>query len=292
MKATRLYFGLVNVPVKFYKATEDGSIGFHQHHDKCVSKPGTGRIGYVKTCKSCLNVVDKDNIVRGIEDDNKNVVIITDDELASIAVEAGPDVEVIQFAHSEEIDPLAFENGYYLEPDGDDQSGYALLRQVLTETDRIAIVKFTLRGDKLHLGTLRVKGKYLVIHSMRWPNEVRDPSVLKVNSEVKIKPQQLKVAHMLVEEMLEPFNPAEFVDAYTERLDELIDAKAKNKKPKAKAAAVDLDEVDTTDILAALEASVARKKGRAGQSEHPAGKKQPAKKAAPRKAPARRRGAA
>jgi DNA end-binding protein Ku len=284
MKKTNLYFGLVSIPVKFYKATEDGGIGFHQHHDHDM-----GRIGYVKTCKSCNKTVEQANIVRGIEVDG-SVVVITDDELASLSEEAGPEVEVIQFADAGEIDPLAFENGYYLEPDGDGaQGGYALLREVLNETDRIAIVRFTLRADKVHLGTLRVKGDYLVVHSMRWPNEVRNPSVLKVDTKVVIKPKELKMAHMLVESMLEPFNPSEFVDAYTGRLEELIEAKAKGTKRETKVVELDEPEEDVSTILAALESSVARKRGRAGKTSHPAGKKPVAKKAAPRKAPARRK---
>jgi DNA end-binding protein Ku len=287
MKKTSLYFGLVNIPVRFYKATENGDIGFHQHHGpKCM-----GRIGYVKTCKDCGHVVDHADIVKGIEVDG-NVVVVTDDEMSSLAEEAGPEVEVIQFAEADEIDPLAFENGYYLEPDGN-QDGYALLREVLRTTERSAIVKFTLRGDKLHLGTLRVKGEYLVIHSMRWPNEVRDPSTLKVDPKVVIKPKELKMAHLLVESMLEPFQPEQFVDAYTGRLEELIETKAAGKKPKPKVVELD-DTEDVTDILAALEASVARRQGRAGGNpNHPAGKKRaPAKRTAARKAPARRRGAA
>lgn len=265
MKKTSLSFGLVNIPIRLYKATEDHDVGFHQHHDADL-----GRIGYQKYCKDCGKVVDKDSIVKGIDYDG-HTIVVTEDELSSMAEEVGPQVEVVQFAESHEIDAIAYENAYYAEPDGSDE-GYALLVAVLGETDRIAVVRFTLRGDKTHLGVLRVKDDLLVIHSMRWPDEVRDPSSLKVDRDTVVKPQALKMAHALVESMLMEFNPTEYVDSYTARIEELIEAKAEGHAltPKPQ----DLDNVDdVTDIIAALEASIRR---------HPAGKAK-AKKAAPRR---------
>jgi DNA end-binding protein Ku len=271
MKKTSLSFGLVNIPIRLYKATEDHDVGFHQHHDADL-----GRIGYQKYCKDCGKVVDKDNIVKGIDYEG-HVIVVTEDELSSLAEEVGPQIEVVQFAEAHEIDAIAYENAYYAEPDGATE-GYALLREVLGETDRIAVVRFTLRGDKTHLGVLRVKDGLLVIHSMRWPDEVRNPSSLKVELDAVVKPQALKMAHMLVESMLMEFKPTEYVDNYTARIEELIEAKAEGHalKPKPQ----ELDNVEeVADIIAQLEASIKR---------HPAGKAK-ARKPAPRKAPARRK---
>lgn len=277
MKKTSLAFGLVNIPVRMYKAVDDHDVGFHQHHDADM-----GRIGYRKYCKECGESVDQTNIVRGVDHEG-SLVVITDEDLAGLDEEQDTRMEVVQFAQADDIDPVMYELPYYLEPDGSSE-GYSLLRQVLTETDRVAIVSFVLRSTT-RLGLLRVMGNTLVLQTMRWPDEVRNAGELKIpDHKVKIKPQALKMAHALVESMLMEFDPSEYVDTYTERLRELIAAKAGEGEFVTEAHDLDEDSDEVQDIMAALEASIKR---------HPAGKKRPAAKKAPartpRKAPARRK---
>ena len=140
VKKASLGFGLVNVPVRMYLATESHDVGFHQHHQGC-----DGAIGMVRTCKQCGEVVPYADIVSGIERDGK-LVTLSKDELAGLEDERGAQIEVLQFCQAGEIDPIMFdENTYYCEPDGGDPKGYPLLSQVLVESDLVGVVRYVMR---------------------------------------------------------------------------------------------------------------------------------------------------
>lgn len=253
MKKTSIAFGLVNVPVRMYKATESHDVAFKQHHGgECH-----GGISLVRTCKECAEVVDYADIVKGVEVDGE-LVIVTGDELKSLEDESSPAIEVVQFIDQSEIDPISFEAPYYLEPDKTSLEGYALIREVLGETGRVALVQFSMRG-RVHLGVLRSVGKVLTVHTIAWPSEVREPAFAILDKPVELKPAALKVAHALVESMTAEFQPDEHVDIYTERVAELIAAKAGGREFAAKPVE---PEVQVDDLIAALEASLAKKKAK------------------------------
>lgn len=259
VKRSSLAFGLVNIPVRLYKATETHDIGFHQYHggpSGCL-----GGIGQKRVCKSCLADVDYGDIVKGIEHNDK-LVFITPDELKSLDDEQGSQIDVLQFVQQDEIDPILWEQPYFVEPDGSAE-GYALLRRVLAESDRVAVVRFALR-TKTHLGILRVFGNVLTIHTMMWGDEVRNAGELNIpDVAIPLKPQAVKMAHQLVESMLGVFNPDEYRDSYTERLGDLIEAKAADAEFVTTPHQLDADEDEVSDLMAQLEASIKR---------HPAGK--------------------
>jgi DNA end-binding protein Ku len=268
VKKASLGFGLVNVPVRMYLATESHDVGFHQHHQGC-----NGAIGMARTCKDCGEVVPYADIVSGIKRDGK-LVTLTKDELAGLEDERGAQIEVLQFCQAGEIDPILFdENTYYLEANGGDPKGYPLLRQALLESNLVGVVRYVMR-TRQHLGILRVIGNVMVIHPMHWPDEVRSTGELKIPDKVDLDPKAVKLAHMLVESLLvERFDPEQFTDTYTARVDELIDVKAAGAP--VVASAEDTGTEDVSDLLAALEKSIQR---------HPAGKqrdKTPARKRPP-----------
>lgn len=282
MKSTSLSFGLVNVPVKLYKATEESDVRFSQFHDGCG-----GGVTYVKTCKCCSQQLDNTDIVRGVIRDDKQI-LVTDDELAGIEVETGPEIAVLQFINSDEIDPIALEQHYFLAPSAaSDLEGFMLLRTVMAESGRAAIVKFVMRRTgsvgKEHLGLLRPYGdKAMIIDTLSWSNEIRQPAFSILDANVNINPKVLEMARGLVDAMTAPFDPQAYTDTYTEKLVELIDTKV-NGKPKRATKAKTVDPV-VSDLLAKLEASAAAKgiKKPAAKKAAPA-KKAPAKKAAPRR---------
>ena len=254
-RKTSIAFGLVNVPVGAYKATESHDISFKQHHGgECH-----GGISLVRTCKECAEVVDYADIVKGVEVDGE-LVIVTGDELKDLEGETSPAIEVIQFIDQGEIDPLSYESAYYLAPDKTSHKGYALIHRVLAETGRAALVQFCLRAPRVHQGVLRVVGKVLVLHTIAWPTEIREPAFDILDKPVELEPAALKMAHALVESMVAPYQPEEHVDIYTKRVEELIAAKAGGRefvtKPVESEAVVD-------DLIAALEASLAKKKAKA-----------------------------
>src|SRR4029079_5464044 len=151
-------FGLVNVPVKVYSATEDHDISLHQVHNA-----DGGRIRYQRRCEVCSKIIDYEDIDKAYEDDGRTVVL-TRDELKSIPAENRHEIEVVQFVHADTLDPMMFEKSYYLEPDSKSPKAYVLLRRALEDTDRVAIVQFALR-EKTRLGALRIKDDVLVLQS-------------------------------------------------------------------------------------------------------------------------------
>jgi DNA end-binding protein Ku len=272
-------FGLVNVPVKVYSATQDHDIKFHQVHDK-----DNGRIRYKRVCEEDGEVVEYANLARAYEFPDGQMVVITDDDISTLPEERSREIEVLEFVPASDVDPMLFDRSYFLEPDSKSSKSYVLLAKTLAETDRMAIVHFTLR-NKTRLAALRVKdfGKreVMVVHTLLWPDEIRDPDFPVLDKKVEIKPAELKMAGQVVESMADEFNPDRYHDTYQEQLQELIDAKLEGGEAfTAEEKPAELDESeDVSDLLAKLEASV---KARSGEG------KSPAKKTTVKKAPARK----
>ncbi|MHA7662066.1 non-homologous end joining protein Ku [Mycolicibacterium sp. HS_4_1] len=254
-------FGLVNVPVKVYSATEDHDIKFHQVHAK-----DNGRIRYKRVCEVCGEVVEFRDIAKAFESEDGQTVIITDEDIATLPEERSREIDVVEFVPAEQIDPLMYDRSYFLEPDSKSSKSYVLLAQTLAQTDRVAIVHFSLR-NKTRLAALRVKdfGKrnVMIVHTLLWPDEIRDPDFPVLDKEVEIKEAELKMAGQVVDSMTEDFHPEQFHDTYREQMEELIEAKiAGGEAFSTEEAATELDATeDVSDLLAKLEASVKARKG-------------------------------
>ncbi|MET0758164.1 MAG: Ku protein [Mycobacterium sp.] len=282
-------FGLVNVPVKVYSATEDHDLKFHQVHAK-----DNGRIRYKRVCEVCGEVVEYRDIARAYESDDGQTVVITDEDIATLPEERSREIEVVEFVPAGDLDPLMYDRSYFLEPDGKSSKSYVLLAKTLMETDRVAIVHFALR-NKTRLAALRVKDfskrDVMVIHTLLWPDEIRDPDFPVLDKEVQIKPAELKMAGQVVESMTDDFDPDQFRDTYQEQLHELVLAKLEGGEAfTVEEQPAELDETeDVSDLLAKLEASVkARRSGGDGSGSDEPAKKAPAKKTAAKKAPAKK----
>jgi DNA end-binding protein Ku len=277
-------FGLVNVPVKVYSATEDHDIKFRQVHAK-----DHGRIRYRRVCEECGEVVDYADIARAYESDDGRMVVITDDDIANLPEERDHEIAVLEFVPAGDLDPLLFDRSYFLEPATKSIKSYVLLAKTLADTDRVAIVHFTLR-NKTRLAALRVKDfskrEVMVVHTLLWPDEIRDPDFPSLDADVEIKPAELKMAGQVVESMADDFDSDRYHDTYQEQLQELIAAKLEGDEaftPEERPADLDATE-DVSDLLAKLEASV---KKRAESTKAPT-KKAPAKKTTAKKATARK----
>ena len=282
-------FGLVNVPVKAYSATEDHDVHLHQVHDK-----DGGRIRYQRKCEVCGKIVKYEDIDKAY-DDGDTTVVLTEQDLKSLPAEKSQEIEVVQFVPSDQVEPMMLERSYYLEPDSKSAKAYVLLRQTLQSTNRTAIVKFALR-QKTRLGALRVRDAALVLQSLLWADEVREPDFPAITSKVKISDAELKMASALVDQFSDDFTPEDFEDDYQRELRLLIEEKIK------KGDALDTDETfgeetkkgedeaDVIDLMAALERSLKTKRGGASKpDEKSTGKKTtPTKKAATKKAPAKK----
>jgi DNA end-binding protein Ku len=285
-----LSFGLVNVPVKVYSATEDHDVKFHQVHAK-----DNGRIRYKRVCEICGEVVEYRDIARAYESDDGQTVIITDEDLSTLPEERSREIEVMEFVPASELDPIMYDRSYYLEPDSKSTKSYVLLAKTLASTDRVAIVHFALR-NKTRLAALRVKDfskrDVMVIHTLLWPDEIRDPDFPSLDTKVDVKPAELKMAEQVVESMAADFNPDQFRDDYQEQLHELVQAKLEGGEafPTEEQSPKELDATeDVSDLLAKLEASVRKRREESGSAgTKSAAKKTPAKKTAAKKAPAKK----
>ncbi|MFD1712923.1 Ku protein [Amnibacterium flavum] len=211
-------FGLVNVPVKVYSATEDHDVALHQVHDA-----DGGRIRYQRRCEIDGEIVDYEHIAKAYDDGDRTVVI-TSEDLASLPVEKNREIDVVEFVPSDQIDPIMFDKSYYLEPDSKSAKAYVLLRRTLEESERTAIVKFALR-QKTRLAALRVTGDVLVLQTLLWGDEVREAKFKSLDAEVDISDRELKMSASLVASFESDFEPEKFTDEYQDQLRQLIDAK-------------------------------------------------------------------
>jgi DNA end-binding protein Ku len=285
-------FGLVNVPVKVYSATEDHDLKFHQVHAK-----DKGRIQYRRVCSECDEVVEYRDIAKAYEAEDGQTVVITDEDIATLPEERSHEINVLEFVPATDIDPLMYDKSYFLEPDGKSAKSYVLLAKALSETDRVAIVHFALRS-KTRLAALRVKDfskrKVMVVHTLLWPDEIRDPDFPSLDTDVEVRAPELKMAGQVVESMTDDFHPEQYTDTYQEQLQEMVEAKLSGGQAFATTEApAKLDDTeDVSDLLAKLEASVRRRREesaartKAEPSDEPAAKG-PAKKAPAKKAPAK-----
>ncbi|MDQ1552554.1 MAG: end-binding protein Ku [Actinomycetota bacterium] len=213
-------FGLVNVPVKVYAATEDHDLPLHQVHDK-----DGGRIKYQRRCEVCGRIVDYEHIDKAY-DDGDRTVILTEKDLSTLPEERSREIEVVEFVPSDQLDPIMFDRSYFLEPDSSSPKSYALLRRTLQETDRIAIVHFALR-QKTRLGALRVRGDVLMLQSLLWDDEVREAKFPGLGPNARVSAAELKMSEQLVNSYSTDFSPDKFSDDYQDELRKLIEAKLK-----------------------------------------------------------------
>jgi len=248
-------FGLVNVPVKVYAATEEKDVRFHQVH----AEDG-GRIRYKRTCELDGKVVEYADIAKAYESDDGRTVILTDDDFAQLPSSSSREIEVSSFVPADQIDPVLYDKSYYLEPNSTSTKAYMLLLRTLEQTDRIAIVSFALR-QKTRLAALRVKDEVLVVQTLLWPDEVRAAEFASLDESVTIKPAELKMASMLVDSFADDFRPEDYTDDYREELQQLIDAKLEGEEAFPTPEAEDEGEdAEVVDLLAALQRSVDRHK--------------------------------
>ena len=252
-------FGLVNVPVKVYSATEDHDISLHQVHNA-----DGGRIRYQRRCEVCSKIVDYEDIDKAYEDDGRTVVL-SREELKSIPAENSHEIDVVQFVPAEQLDPMSFEKSYYLEPDSKSPKAYVLLRRALEDTDRVAIVQFALR-DKTRLGALRIRGDVLVLQALLWADEVREASFPSLETTIRISAQEREMSAALVDSMAADFEPDQFTDDYQLQLRQLIEAKLE------KGESLDTEETfgvpaaeagsgEVIDLMEALKRSLEKKRG-------------------------------
>ncbi|HOP72537.1 MAG TPA: Ku protein [Thermoclostridium caenicola] len=268
-------FGLVNIPVKMFAATEDKDIRFKTLHKKCRTP-----IRQERVCPTCQETISPDDLVRGFEYEPGRFVLIDDEDLEAIKPATAKTAEILDFVDLREIDPIYFDKSYYLAPqENSGHKAYSLLCQAMQKTGRIAVAKITIR-NKQSLAVIRVLNNILILETIFYPDEVRPVSLIPgIPQDVRIEEREIAMAEQLIENLTTEFRPEKYRDEYREELLELIRKKAEGEEI---VSAPEAPQRNVVDLMAALQASLQqtqemRKQGKTppGKERARKGKKQP-----------------
>ena len=251
-------FGLVNVPVRLYSATENHDVQFRQVH-----REDGGRIRYQRICSVDGEQVSYDDIAKGYETEDGKMVVLTDEDMSQLPTRSSREIAVEKFVPSDQIDPMLLDRSYYLEPDKTATKAYALLRDALRAADRMAIVTVSIRA-RMTIAVLRVREDVIVMQTMLWPDEIRAAQLANLGEEVEVKPAELAMAHMLVESLAGDYVPGDYEDDYQAAVESLVRTKLEGGEAQT-APAIKETGGEVVDLLAALQRSVERAKASRGE---------------------------
>ncbi|WAH39209.1 non-homologous end joining protein Ku [Alicyclobacillus dauci] len=244
-------FGLINVPVRMFKATESQTVRFRQLHKACNTP-----IEYHKSCPTCQVEVKAEDIVKGFEYARGQFVVVEEDELAALTKTRSQTLDIVHFADQAEIDPVYYDNTYYLAPEANGRKAYALLSQALGDTDRIAVARTVLRNNE-SIACIRMKDGVLLLQTLYWPNEVRATAELPyVHQPPAVDDAELKMAIQLIDQLSRPFDPAAFHDERREQVETLVERKLKNLETVEPVQIAPAASADVINLMDALQKSI------------------------------------
>jgi DNA end-binding protein Ku len=258
-------FGLVSVPVRMYSATQSQELRFH-----FLDRRDLTPIGYEKVSKESGKPVPKDEIVRGFEISKGKYVPLEDEDLDRLDIELTHAIDICDFVDLDEIDPIYYRKAYYLLPQDGAEKPYRLLVKALDETGKVGIAKVVIR-NKQHLAALRPAGGRLILETMYYADEIREPE--SVDGRTRVEKAEVEMAKSLVENLSAAFDPKKYDDTYRKELLDLIRAKAKGKELPEPA---EEDEGEVIDLMAALRESVEQTRSK---SKRKSSKKRTARRA-------------
>ena len=260
-------FGLVNIPVELRTAVRADHISFRLLHQEDLSP-----VKYERVCQADGETVPWNEIVKGYEYEKGKFVVMTDKDFKAAAIEGSKTIDILDFVKEEEIDPRYFETPYYLVPAKGAEKSYALLREAIRSTGAVGIGKVIIRQTQ-HLAGIKVIDDALVLEIMRFSNELVSADEYTFPARDKIKPQELKMAEQLIENLAEPFDPSRYTDDYRANLMKVIKAKMKGKTIKLEKPET-AEETGVLDLMSRLRASLDQ-----GSARKTARKRAPAKRA-------------
>lgn len=251
-------FGLVTIPVGLYTATENKRPKFRQ-----LRKGDHARIRYKRVAESDEQEVAWEDIVKGYEIDRDRYVVFSDEELeAALASRGAGVVDVIQFVDEDEIDPIYYRQAYYLAPEKTGAKAYRILQRALADKGLVGLARVAIR-EREYPATLRADNEVIVLETMYWPDEIREPEFEELAADVEVREEEVKMAAMLIDNLTLPFDPAQWIDESREAVEELARRKVEGEEIVAPESP---QPTGVVDLMEALKASVEATKAKRAAS--------------------------
>ena len=284
-------FGLVHVPVALYPASREEEIDFDW-----LDKRSMDPVGYKRVNKRTGREIDKDDIVKGVKQDNGDYVVLSDDEIRAAYPKTTQTIEILSFVPAQDVSFVYIEKPYYLEPQNRAEKVYALLREAMADSSLIGVARLVIH-NKEHLAALLPAGPALMVGILRWANEIRPADELNLppagKAASKLKDTELRMAQQLIKEMTTAWKPQDYRDEFTDAIRALVARKAEAGETQAvepMEEAPDYGESNVVDLTELLKNSLGgRKGGAAGKAAKRSGAKDKVKAEAKDKGAARKR---
>jgi DNA end-binding protein Ku len=251
-------FGLVSIPIRLYAAARRSTIRLHQVHSVCQT-----RLKQPLFCPTCNRIVERSEVVKGYEDDDGKYILLDPAEVKAIEPESARNMEILSFVEAGQIDPLFFDSSYFMVAEEQGRKAYQLLLKTLEDSGRVGIAKVTMYRRE-HAVFIRPYDRGLTVHTMYSENEIRKaPGYGKIDN-VKLNPQEVKLANQLVATLSEDFHIEKYHDEFQVRLKTLIEGKQKGKRTIH--SAPERHRAPVIDMMAALKKSLAARPARAKET--------------------------
>ena len=244
-------FGLVNIPVKLYSATQQSSLDLDM-----VDRRDMGKVRFKRINENTGKELTMENIGKAYKY-NGDYILLDDEDFEAAAPEKSKIIEVNNFVREDEIDTIYFENSYYIEPEKSGEKAYALLREALAKSGKVGLAQFVMRTSAT-LSVIKPSGNILVLSKIRFAEEIRKTDELKVPAKSAVKPEEIKMALALINQYTEPFDISKYRDEYAASLMKVIEDRASGKKGKVRK--LKIVPTKTDNLMDQLKASLARSK--------------------------------
>jgi DNA end-binding protein Ku len=252
-------FGLVSIPVEMNIAVRERTVHFHM-----LTKDGTCRLRRKLVCPDTGKEYDFGQTAKGIEIGPDDYVLVDQREIDRLKPEKGHSLEIVQFIDPSAIDPVFYDNVYYLKPGKDAKKAYKLLVEAMVESGKCALARFVMR-ERQYMAKIRTKDDGLVLHTLHYADEIQqiDDDITEAMKRIKVSAAEMKMARELIKAMTQELHMEEFKDDFREQLQAMIDAKAKGKDIKHAPEEDDRPPMRTINLMEALKKSLA-----AGSAKH------------------------
>lgn len=242
-------FGLVNIPVRLYKASKERELKFKLLHKKDLSE-----IRYARICKADGKEVPWEEVVKGYEWHDGDYVVLADEDFEKANLKKTRSIDIIDFTDEDQIDTIYYQTPYYIEPEKGAAKAYILLREALKRSKKVAVGNYVLRQHE-HLGVIKPHGDLLLLNQLRYDAEIVKPKDLNIPKKESLAKNEIDMALELIDKLTKPFRPSDYVDTYAEEIKEVIKQKAKGRRVKIKKEAAPKS-AKVHDIMAMLKQSL------------------------------------